>query len=73
MRIHFFQHTNQFAYIIGNRIKSPAISAVQKTNGKVRLLKYESNELITPLVNDIIVRIAHKEPDEKRKISYRCR
>ncbi len=48
------EFTNQFVSSIENRIKSTNINAVQKSNGQIRLIKYDSNELITPLVDSII-------------------
>ncbi|MEL7568039.1 MAG: ATP-dependent helicase [Dehalobacterium sp.] len=45
---------NQFVKKIPNRLKDTPIIAVQEDNGKIKLVKYRSPNLITPLVNDIL-------------------
>lgn len=45
---------NQFAPKIPNRLKDTPIIAVREDNGKIKLVKYRSPNLITPLVNDIL-------------------
>jgi len=45
---------NQFAAKIPNRLKSTPIIAVKEENGSIKLVKYRSPNLITPLVNDIL-------------------
>lgn len=46
--------TNQFVKKISKRLKETVILAVQDDNGKIKLVKYRSSNLITPLVNDIL-------------------
>lgn len=46
--------TNQFVKNIRHRLKDTPIIAKQSDNGKIKLVRYQSNNLITPLVNDII-------------------
>ncbi len=46
--------TNQFVTHIANRLKDTPIIPHQTTNGYIRLIRYQSRNLITPLVNDII-------------------
>jgi ATP-dependent DNA helicase RecQ len=46
--------TNQFVARISNRLKETPIISHQTSNGYIRLVRYQSNNLITPLVNDII-------------------
>ncbi|OPZ94234.1 MAG: ATP-dependent DNA helicase RecQ [Firmicutes bacterium ADurb.Bin419] len=46
--------TNQFVRKITHRLKSTPIFAVQRDNGRIKLIKYRSKNLITPLVNDIL-------------------
>lgn len=46
--------TNQFLRIIPHRLKNMPIIAVQNDNGVIKLVKYKSTNLITPLVNDIL-------------------
>jgi ATP-dependent DNA helicase RecQ len=48
------EFSNQFAGLIENRIKENNIVAVQKTNGNVRMIHYDSGDLIEPVVNDLI-------------------
>ncbi|AEY64880.1 RecQ family ATP-dependent DNA helicase [Clostridium sp. BNL1100] len=49
--VHF---SNQFVKRIPNRLKNTPIIAVQKDMGKIKLVKYRSCNLITPLVNNIL-------------------
>jgi ATP-dependent DNA helicase RecQ len=46
--------TNQFVEQIYNRFKKTSIVPVQNENGKIRIIKYNSNNLIVPLVADIL-------------------
>jgi ATP-dependent DNA helicase RecQ len=46
--------TNQFVRRIRNRLKNTPIIAKQTDNGKIKLVRYQSDNLITPLVNDIL-------------------
>ena len=46
---------NQFAKNISHRLKSIPIIASQAENGNIKIVRYQSNNLITPLVNDILV------------------
>jgi len=46
--------TNKFADRIPHRLKKTLITAYQKDKGKIKLVRYQSSNLITPLVNDIL-------------------
>lgn len=46
--------TNQFVKRIPHRLKNTPIVAVQSDQGKIRLVRYSSCNLITPVVNDIL-------------------
>lgn len=46
--------SNQFVKLIPNRLKDTPIIAVQGDNGKIKLVRYKSNNLITPIVNDVL-------------------
>lgn len=46
--------TNQFAETIRHRLKIMPIVAKETVNGKIKLVQYQSSNLITPLVNDIL-------------------
>ena len=46
--------TNQFVKRIQNRLKQTPIIPKQTDNGKIKLVRYQSDNLITPLVNDIL-------------------
>lgn len=46
--------TNQFVKRIPHRLKDTPIIAVQGDNGKIKLVRYRSCNLIIPLVNDIL-------------------
>ncbi|NLM26968.1 MAG: RecQ family ATP-dependent DNA helicase [Clostridiaceae bacterium] len=46
--------TNRFSNRIKNRLKKIPIQPVQKDNGLIRLFKYKSENLIEPVVNDIV-------------------
>ena len=48
------EFSNQFANCIENRIKESVINAYDKSNGKIRIIKYSSNQLVEPVVNDIL-------------------
>ncbi|MDP9079129.1 MAG: RecQ family ATP-dependent DNA helicase [Bacteroidota bacterium] len=45
---------NQLAKRISHRLKDIPIIAKQTENGKIKIVRYEHNNLITPLINDII-------------------
>jgi ATP-dependent DNA helicase RecQ len=46
---------NQFVRRISNRLKEIPINAVQRDNGRIKVVRYRrSNNLIMPLVNDIL-------------------
>lgn len=45
---------NQFAQKISHRLKDTPIVANQIDNGKIKMIHYRSNNLVTPLVNDIL-------------------
>lgn len=45
---------NQFVKWIPHRLKDTPIIAVQGDKGKIKLVRYKSNNLITPIVNDIL-------------------
>ncbi|MBN9296301.1 MAG: RecQ family ATP-dependent DNA helicase [Filimonas sp.] len=44
---------NQFVQQIAHRLKETPIVAYQRDNGKIRIIKYQSPQLVTPLVNDL--------------------
>jgi ATP-dependent DNA helicase RecQ len=46
--------TNQFVERIRHRLKDTPIIPHQTGNGKIKLVRYQSGNLITPLVNDIL-------------------
>jgi ATP-dependent DNA helicase RecQ len=46
--------TNQFVKTICHRLKDIPIIAKQTDNGKIQLVRYQSNNLIFPLVHDIL-------------------
>ena len=46
--------TNLFAEKIVPRLKGSQIQAVQRTNGQIRIVKYHSNNLVMPVVEEII-------------------
>ena len=46
--------TNQFVKKISQRLKDTPILAVQGDNGKIKLVRYRSCNIIMPLVNDIL-------------------
>lgn len=48
------EFTNQFAKTISHRLKDTPIFAIQSDNGKIKLISYESKNLITPLAKDLI-------------------
>ncbi|WP_372997777.1 RecQ family ATP-dependent DNA helicase [Lutispora sp.] len=45
---------NQFASKISHRLKKTPIIAMQNENGKIKIVKYKSCNLINPTVNDIL-------------------
>lgn len=46
--------SNQFVKQIPHRLKETPIMATQTDNGRIKIVKYQHNHLITPLVNDIL-------------------
>lgn len=46
--------TNKFVEQIYRRFKTTPIVPIQQDNGKIRIFRYDSNNLIVPLVNDIL-------------------
>ncbi|MBN2172870.1 MAG: ATP-dependent helicase, partial [Bacteroidales bacterium] len=50
--VHF---TNQFVKRIQHRLKDTPIIPKQTDNGKIKLVRYQSGNLITPLVQDILM------------------
>jgi ATP-dependent DNA helicase RecQ len=53
-KINLVEFTNQFVKQIGHRMKDTPIIAQQTDNGKIKLIRYQSGNLITPLVQDIL-------------------
>ncbi len=49
------EFTNQFVKRIRHRLKSDPIIAKQTDNGKIKLVRYQGDNLITPLVNDLLM------------------
>ncbi len=47
--------SNQFVKSICHRLKETPIIARQPDNGKIKLVRYQSNNLIAPLVQDILI------------------
>lgn len=47
------EFSNLFVKIIPNRLKEMPIRAVSKENGEIRLIKYNCDEMIVPLVEDV--------------------
>jgi ATP-dependent DNA helicase RecQ len=48
------EFSNQFIKRIQHRLKETPIIAKQTDNGKIKLVRYQSGHLITPLVNDML-------------------
>ncbi|MCO5272103.1 MAG: RecQ family ATP-dependent DNA helicase [Cyclobacteriaceae bacterium] len=48
------EFTNQFVRRIHNRLKEIPIVAKQTDNGRIKLVRYQSGNLITPFVHDIL-------------------
>lgn len=46
--------TNQFVKRISHRLKDAPIIATQINNGKIKLVRYQSSNLVTPLARDIL-------------------
>jgi ATP-dependent DNA helicase RecQ len=46
--------SNQFATRISHRLKQTPIIANQRDNGKIKIIRYQSGNLINPLVKDIL-------------------
>ncbi len=53
-RKNLIEFTNEFVKKIHYRLKETPIVAVQSGNGKIKLIRYQCGNLITPLVNDIL-------------------
>ncbi|MDX9846361.1 MAG: RecQ family ATP-dependent DNA helicase [Tenuifilaceae bacterium] len=47
-------YTNQFVKRIQHRLKQTPIIPKQTDNGKIKIVRYQSGNLITPIVNDIL-------------------
>ncbi|MFZ4438221.1 MAG: RecQ family ATP-dependent DNA helicase [Syntrophales bacterium] len=48
------EFTNGFVKKIKHRLKDTPIAAKQRDNGKIKLVRYQNGNLISPLVNDIL-------------------
>jgi len=48
------EFTNGFVKTLRHRLKETPIAAKQQVNGNIKLVRYQSRNLITPLVNDIL-------------------
>lgn len=48
------EFTNQFSKTIRHRLKGTQVIAKQTDNGKIKIVRYQSENLITPLVQDIL-------------------
>ncbi len=48
------EFTNQFVANIYNRLKRTPISAIKNDNGMLKIVKHLSNQMIIPIVNDVI-------------------
>ncbi len=46
--------TNQFVQQVRNRLKTTPIIARQADNGKIKVIHYQSNNLVTPVVNNLL-------------------
>ncbi len=53
-KINLVSFSNQFVQQIQHRLKETPIIAKQSDNGKIKVVSYQSSNLITPLVTDII-------------------
>ncbi len=53
-KINLVDFTNQFVKQIRHRLKFTPIIAKQTDNGKIKVIRYQSANLITPLVDDIL-------------------
>jgi len=49
------EFTNEFVKSIRHRMKETQITAKQKDNGNIKLIRYQSSNLISPLINDILL------------------
>ena len=52
-RRNLVEFANQFVVRIRRRLKSNPIIPIQSENGSIKLMRYDSSPLITPLLNDI--------------------
>jgi len=48
------EFTNQFVLKLKNRIKNNPIVPIQQANGSIKIVQHQSNQLIRPLVNDVV-------------------
>jgi ATP-dependent DNA helicase RecQ len=53
-KINLVEFSNQFVKTISHRLKDTPIIAKQADNGRIKIVRYQSGNLITPLVHDII-------------------
>lgn len=53
-RSNLVNFSNQFAEKIRHRLKNTSIVARQATDGKIRIIRYQSPNLITPMVQDLL-------------------
>lgn len=53
-RKNLVEFTNQFVHQISNRFKTYPIYSVNKEDGSIRVIEYESQNLMVPFVHDII-------------------
>jgi ATP-dependent DNA helicase RecQ len=48
------EFTNQFVVNIKQRLKKQPIKAIQRENGRIKIVKYSSSHLIIPLIQDVL-------------------
>lgn len=53
-KINLVDFSNQFVKLISHRLKQTPIIAKQNDNGKIKIVRYQSGNLISPLVQDIL-------------------
>lgn len=53
-KMNLVDFSNQFAKGISHRLKHTQIVAMQKGNGRIKIVRYSSDNLIAPLVKDIV-------------------
>jgi ATP-dependent DNA helicase RecQ len=54
-KINLVEFTNKFVIKINHRLKETSVTAKQTDNGKIKVVYYQSNNLIAPLVHDIFL------------------